>query len=283
MMKTTKSELVRGSGIVVVMDALGTRNLSIGECEKFLRDRSRLLDEAMHRWEQVRYHDPKSGNSSRVVPHLLAFGDTLVVSLEMRAFSNKKHGSVSFPTGFAEADLILYGIWIRNIAVVLSYLIREGLSRLMAFRGALSIGEFILDNHTSSILGPAVNDAVGWYEMVEGIGVVLTPHAALAIECVKTIEGQEFPEREEDPSFVLSEVYIKGDAKKQMYMLNWPGAYFYDGGKALTVSEARSRFLGHLFHLPKPIGTERKYELALDFFSEIVENHPPQHVLGTNK
>jgi hypothetical protein len=273
-MENNNPGVTTGKGIVVIMDAVGTKDLNTEGCIKFFETRSQLLNELSANCQAIIRGKPTSRVKYDFVHHLVSFADTVVLAIEIKGFTRKR-GSLAFPTGNPEDDLAWYGACVRKISPVLSRFIRNGLSRGMAFRGALSIGEFIVDEKSSSILGPAINDAAQWYDQFSGFGINLTPHTALAIASITNNEKELYKDEfKENKECIFTDITLKDNSKIKMYSINWPSAYYTDQEKSLTAFKSKSIFLKDIFGFNIPIGTENKYNSAIDFFMEVIEKYP---------
>jgi hypothetical protein len=72
------------------------------------------------------------------------------------------------------SDLVNYHGFLAAVAVA------RGITYEMPIRGATSVGDFQLSE--DAFIGPAIDEAAGWYEKADWIGVHLTPSAAFAFE-----------------------------------------------------------------------------------------------------
>ncbi len=63
-----------------------------------------------------------------------------------------------------------------------SKIIPDALKGGLPLRGAISFGEYYVDQENNVLLGTAVDEAASWYEIVDWIGVILTPSAKMTFE-----------------------------------------------------------------------------------------------------
>ncbi|MBI1900490.1 MAG: hypothetical protein HYS13_05170 [Planctomycetia bacterium] len=84
------------------------------------------------------------------MPALFTFNDTIVVALESGVDN--------------EYDAI------KGFAKIVRRFISYSLTKHLLFRGAFSIGSYILEENQNLIMGSAVTDAASWYDQPELIG-----------------------------------------------------------------------------------------------------------------
>jgi hypothetical protein len=89
------------------------------------------------------------------------FGDTLLITYEIKDRSKEQQYFV-------------------GLGFILRLFLCEALQLGLMFRGSLSLGDYV--DKDSVVLGPAISDAAAWYEELDMMGVVLTPHATLALK-----------------------------------------------------------------------------------------------------
>ena len=107
------NEPIHCYGIIAMIDALGTRGLTIEQCLDFFQIRQDLIAESLFRWEAASNHSSETENASKVKIYIQSFADTIVLAVEMKEFESI-HGKVSFPTGYIETDNLFYGMWLER-------------------------------------------------------------------------------------------------------------------------------------------------------------------------
>lgn len=253
----------RRYGIVAIVDALGMRSATIQDSERFLNVRRQLVKSSFQRWPVASGHEADTGNDSNTSIYFQSFADTLIVAVELMEFSSE-HGKTKFPTASKEADALFYGMWIERLSYVLGDLLRDAMTSGVVFRGALTSGQYILDKRSNSILGPAINDVVSWYESFESTGIILTPHASMVIDYVSL-------HRKLLSSVTKTELFLKSNQKINQYVVNWPNAFLKGDYSEENKKKAWNHFRFVLTQLAIPRGTEQKYYSAEGFFREILD------------
>ncbi|MBE3094342.1 MAG: hypothetical protein IMZ52_04870 [Actinobacteria bacterium] len=251
-------------GVIAMVDALGTRNYSLDECINFLEKRQELIQRSFQRWEVASSHAKESKNNSKKKIHFLSFADTLIVAIEMLEFSSKSD-KIKFPSGNLEADSLFYGMWLERLSWVMGDLLRDGLIEKIVFRGAISVGEYLFDRESKSILGPTMNDVANWYEAFDCNGIILTPHASLIIEYLAT-------KRKYFDSIIKTEIPFKNNTTKECYVVNWPNSFCRGDYSDENIKKATNTFLSSLTQLTIPSGAEDRYKVAQSFFNEVISN-----------
>jgi hypothetical protein len=153
-MKT--SDLKPKFGIVAMIDALGVRNATIQGSIDFINNIQELVEDVpgfmAGYLETCESYKHKKFRSEP--PALTTFGDTFIFSWQMK------------PDELSD--------YLPDVGFFLSFIIVSGLENKMAFRGALSVGDYIQSGAT--VLGPAIADVASWYDNSEMIGVFATPY-----------------------------------------------------------------------------------------------------------
>jgi len=154
-----KSDPKSKFGIIAMVDALGMRNATVAESKQFIGDIQTFLKHLpkfMADYFNQLPNTPKSKKFNDQPPQLATFGDTLIFSWEI-----------------TPQELSAY---IPDVGFFLSYVILWGLENKIAFRGAVSVGDYIQSEAT--VLGPAISDAAAWHDCPEMIGIIATPFSA---------------------------------------------------------------------------------------------------------
>lgn len=262
------NEPVHCYGIVTMIDALGTRGFSIEQCKDFFKVRQDLIENSLYRWQVASHHSSKSYNTSKVKIYIQSFADTLILAVEMKEFGSV-HGNLKFPTGFNETDNLFYGMWLERLAYVLGDLIRDALYQKIVFRGAMSVGEYIIHEDSNSILGPAIIDAARYYEKFESIGIILTPNSSAVID---NLSKQRSPWL----SLIKSEIPFKDKKQREVYVINWPNAFCKEDYSEIKVKKVKKDFQKIMSELHIPSGTEQKYNTANELFERVYRENTKQ-------
>jgi len=109
--------------------------------------------------------DKAAGQAIRhnlIEPRIFTFNDTIIIAQ---------------PT-----DLENEYLAIKAFATTVRRFISYSLTKNLFFRGAFSIGFYLMGQNHDLIMGDAVTDAVSWYEQPEFIGVIATPKASRSLK-----------------------------------------------------------------------------------------------------
>lgn len=167
-------------GIVVVMDALGAKSLTIEGAFEFLQLRDNLVLDLPLLYDAIQ---------TEMVKHLVDIDEAGDVSKESEGrfpFQPVKHEVLTFGDSF----ILLYPCSVEEIALALKW-VAEWCAHVMScameqkvfLRGAFSVGEYLYGgSHSNTVLGPAVADAASWCEQADWIGVTVTPSAGYFLE-----------------------------------------------------------------------------------------------------
>jgi hypothetical protein len=224
-----KTELKTQYGIVAMIDALGIRNATIQESKDFIHGIQDIVASVPPFVSKYLEDSPKSKKIEIEPPQLTTFGDTCIFTWEM------KPGELSD--------------FLPDVGVFLSYVIILGLRNKLAFRGALSVGNYIQSGAT--ILGPAISDAAAWYDTAEMIGVIATPQCGQLLST--TNETKRFTTME----FLKYSVPIKCNISKELWVTGWPD--LLDAISHKDEPNFYKTYFSLIQHFPIPKGTEEKY------------------------
>ena len=235
------NDLRKKFGAVLVIDALGASNYTEVQIKKFLSARAKINEIVKELAKKVH----ASGNLPP--PSIFTFGDTIIVTIELRA---KKH-----------FEMPLFRIW-----VLLRRYLYHSLENGILFRGVFSIGHYIEDQKSNTVMGPAVSDAASWYTLPEWMGISSTPKTNNYLESY-------YHSRDGYGDIAYLHKYpvpLKQGNYFDLYTIDWPSAFFDKGlNKHDNPKEPRKRFLELLKELQVPLGTEMKYENTKKYFTFI--------------
>lgn len=230
-------------GFVAVLDALGTRTASLGEAAKYLtliQDIESEITTSLH----VTLHDKGVDPAIFDKLSIRFFADTILITYEVK----DKRKELQYFT---------------RITFVLRMFIYKALEMGLLFRGSLSLGEYV--DKDAVVLGPAVSDAAIWYEELDMVGVMVTPHAALALKHLHVRKWAVPTMWVWQGEAVLEKACFK-DAKKpplDIFLLNW--VYCIAAGDEKPVDEL-SWFYKTMRAFPIPAGAETKFANTEAFF-----------------
>jgi len=227
------------TGLIAILDALGAKQFSETESYQFLESRDLVLNKLSERAE--------AGQIDKKRLKMFTFNDTVVIVFLA------KHHEVTL------RDVTQFSQRLRAFLM-------HSLQNRILFRGALSVGEFYrVDNHTNTVMGPAVSDAAAWFEQSDWMGVHATPHTSMFIQ---SLLQRASAVQEHDNLLIDYKVPLKGRSPLTLKVINWPKA-FYVKGLRPDGGQARAMLLSFLSRYQTPVGTEMKYFNTVSFFDHV--------------
>jgi len=229
-------------GVVAILDALGARFFSEDESKRFLESRKIVLKLLAEKADSEAVRLQKDQITT------FTFNDTVLIVLK-----SIKGGPI------ADAPL-------RAFLRVLRKFIADSLTHAILFRGAFSIGPFLIDAHSNSIMGEAVADAASWYDKPDWIGVHATPRAYLDI-----LKRMESGTRIDDWKSAIVEYGVPlKNGTVDSKVVNWPKIFLTQNTSVCEDKETpRECVLRHIGKHRIPFGTEKKYFETLTFFDHV--------------
>ena len=229
-------------GIVAMIDALCVRNSTIEESAHFIENIQKIKNELPAFMADYFDGTPQLKKFECTPPQLTTFGDTFIFSWEMK------------PEELAE--------YLPHTGIILSYVVLTGLKLKMAFRGAISVGDYIQSGPI--ILGPAIADAASWYDSAEMVGVSATPYCGQFLGELNESNGENY--------FRRYDVQVKGNASKNLWCVPWPALL-----DMIEITETKGKTRLEIFYkmiqkFSIPKGTEDKYFNTESFVKWIAEN-----------
>lgn len=225
-------------GIVILMDALGARQYSDDTIKKFLLARSRLnaiLTNQVNSLKSLRL------TASTPKPITFTFGDTLIIVCELRS-KNCRH------------------VHVHMMLLLMQNYLYHSMEEGILFRGAYSIGTYIDDQVTNTVMGEAVTDAAAWYEKADWFGLASTPRTNNILQSLYYRSGSL-----SDPMFILKyPVPMKDGRAIDLYTVSWAGRFFQG-----NIKDPEKAFLDLMQTLPIPLGTESKHFNSQSYFYEV--------------
>jgi hypothetical protein len=227
-------------GIVLILDALGSKTLSQDGSKKFIIKRKNFIDNLNFYHIKLKKVDNEiRGNLSLMVP--FTFGDTMILAWSMPENDYDYH---------------------KYLPIVHEYvmpIISLGLESGLLWRGCISCGDFCLDEESNTIIGPAVADAAQWYERARWVGIINSPFCGKYISMAALELG--------GISSYLSIfceycVPLKNDNsniyKEKMWVVSWPAIYDIN-------LPSRARFYKDISPFPVAKGTEDILYATIEF------------------
>jgi hypothetical protein len=244
------SRITSVSGLVAILDALGTKLLSLPEAIKFVALRDSIQD-----------------FTEKVV-------ETSLPGLDMKRLSR-----------FTFNDTVAYvynppsGVTLREVEQfchVLRAFETHSIIRGTPFRGALAVGDFYIGDERT-VLGPAVSDAASWFEAADWIGIHATPHSSILIQSLL----EKRPETSLDHVLVDYDVPLKRDkSTRRLKAVNWPKGFFVRGLRPAGIGTTRGLVLSAFAQGRVPKDTELKYFNAIQFFDAVERSQDLENGFG---
>lgn len=206
------------NGVVVLIDALGTRHKSMLGCpEELFESLSKVID-----FTEDVIRSPQITKSVQEIISSMVILDSDTQTQPTVDTVNKKLYSFSdtLILTFYEKQMILNLI---EAAIATSIILIKGINIGMAYRGALSCGTFCTNENSkyTQIIGAAMNEAAYWYEKSEWLGVHCTPSAMgrLMLYYKKRLQP---PRNSLLNYFIMHEIPLKNHKTLNTWALNWP-------------------------------------------------------------
>jgi len=247
----TLSDLKSNFGLVVLLDALGASNFGDDEIRKFLE----LRAEVNRIVEGTAKHTPEDmtwGTGKLNAPKIFTFGDTVIMAFELN----------SKITHLAHLSLI---------SILLNRFLFLTFVGGVMFRGSFSIGKYIADDKTNTVMGEAVSDAASWYEKSNWMGLHATPKTVNILESMVTMDDFDPIDpkvnREKIAYFHRYNVPIKNKLVLDSYVVAWPLLFHSkDNLKNAGYINPKKYFMDILARYDIPLGTEEKYINTAAYF-----------------
>jgi hypothetical protein len=230
-------------GFVIILDGMGTKTETIEDSINYLNKIGNIEQEIKAALSATLPNDEAGRKFFYDIP-IRFFGDTLLMTYEVKDKS------------------LEYKYFIRLCFVVETFICRA-LSWKLLFRGSISLGEYIEEG--SVVLGPAVFDAASWYEKLNMVGVITTPHTTSVL---KSIFIHQFADQGLSHPDIwhcgfLDNHPLKTPDAVETFALNWPRQIFVIKDENETEEEWFYRTM-RIFSVPT--GTELKFQNTERFF-----------------
>lgn len=185
------SEHCKYRGAIVIADALGTKG----------------------KWTQKNYRE--------LIREYVELLDDVKVILQVLEKNSIINNSYISPKIFTISDTII-GIFLgdRNSALKYaslwsSYLVVQGITKDIYFRGSLGYGEIYLNEQYQIILGPTIDEVAEWHDKGLIIGIYTAP-SAVFYDYGKDVFGKI------GNPFVRYKIKIKNSYEYNCWITNWP-------------------------------------------------------------
>ena len=227
-------------GIVVLLDALGTRNASIEDSKSYLKAIETIHSEFMNVRSftaQGPYEIDKETKRQLETMEPKFFGDSILMTCNLHN-----------PNELCE--------YFDRMTFIISVMMVKALELGILFRGAVSIGEYIKKETVA--LGPAITDVASWYEKLEMVGVMCTPACSTRIKQAY-LKKRKSAFNEDQPTgkaFGLDQCPLKSGVIKT-YMLYWP--FIIEAFAKKESMDSLEWYYDRIAKLEIPMGTESKY------------------------
>ncbi|MFA5806021.1 MAG: hypothetical protein WC879_15395 [Melioribacteraceae bacterium] len=243
-------------GIVILLDALGVSGYNENQIKEFLSARQEINEivKSLTITDTLK----EIGYIGKFYPPIIfSFGDTVVVTIELKS---KK--------------FIKDHIWI--VSLLMKRYLFHSLEKRILFRGSFSIGNYIADSDSNTIMGEALNDAASWYEASDWMGIFSTPKTNSLLEYLycdyKKVNNMKHFHDNGITYLHSYSVPLKLGGNMNSYVINWPSAFF---DKTLLSIEGKENpekyFLEIMSSFTIPKGSESKYENIKKYFYYIAE------------
>ncbi len=269
---TPDSTIIQKFGLVAVMDVLGVRNDNTEQSrillEKIQAYKARCRDfRNDHCWKMLRDKiSPSEYNNWDLIfkkessLDIFFLGDTFVFA---------------FP--FPKDYLGNIGVLILKCIGLSSFFFTLAFEYDLFMRGACAIGDYLWADE-STVLGPAITDAITWHDKANWIGLHLTPTAAFHYQ--RHCEGIDAQAGEHPIPYPIP---LK-QGRKRMLTVNWaPDVTHnwnerFDKAFRFRKKNVRKCFLDIIRnHVTIPYGVEDKYENTLEYFEFGIDSFEKEH------
>lgn len=157
------------------------------------------------------------------------------------------------------------------VGQLLKYIIVKSAEKQILWRGAMSIGEYIENKRSNTLIGPAIEDAAAWYEAANWFGVMTTPSCSLKVNRLfEEMSGSDKVMKNLSETFIEYDVPLKESKTIRVPAIGWPFELLKSGtsvtsqGNTITPL-AKLYMILSAFSIPSK--TEDKYFNAIAFFN----------------
>jgi hypothetical protein len=246
-------KLKRKYGAVIILDALGASHYTDGQIKEFLSARIEINAIIRNLAKKL------TGKGVFASPSIFTFGDTIIITIELRS---KK---------YIENHITGIALLMRR------YLFHSLLNKIL-FRGAFSIGYYIEDSESNTVMGEAVTDAASWYDKFEWMGLSCTPKTNSVLE-------YHCPHADDDIKFIHKyDVPLKDGKTFKLHTISWPGVFHDKHILRRGEKEDPRKWLLEIlkdFHIP--IGAETKIENTKKYFTFVEKELAKRELKASTK
>jgi len=256
-MVKVSSEVTYKMGYVLMLDVLGFKeSITPTYSTKFLE----IWNDIRNTLIKAKQDCEKENTSENLIMclDLLCLSDTILIGVSLE------------PNKAKLAFVTLY-----SLVKVIEELVFNCMTKYkLFFRGALSYGEYLVNDDLNIAFGPAINEAAAWYETTDWCGIVLTPSAEYRHEYLLSLPEEELSH---DAKVLMSGFVRKykipfkpGVPNACHYALLWfmPSL---GGGKDRRIWESLTLSLSSMAHHPV---FALKHSNTVDFVKYILKDTP---------
>jgi len=250
-------------GIVVIIDALGAKSLTIEGAREFLKLRDEVVIDLPFINDTINW----------AMAEMIASPAETPIDSRQRNILDQlretKHEVVTFGDSFIllyECKPEVINLALARVAQWCELTVSAAMDRKVFLRGALSIGNYLYGgSQSNTVLGPAVADAASWCEVADWIGVAVTPSAGYYLN-QSSINPNELRHHTQfhffhQQSYIKYSVPLKGGHREELWTLMWP-RHFFDHEKPDSI---RQRLATIFAGTSMPKGSESKYSNTWDY------------------
>lgn len=231
------------TGVIAILDALGVKGIWAREDPKAVVKRWDYIIENFKTFKQFHNEDKEAIGTSKV----FSFSDTVIITY----------------VGDEEDELQL----LNDMGLHLNLPFCDALLEGIFFRGVISKGKFI--QTSKMIIGPAVDEAMSWFERHDWMGVSLAPSASFILDEYDIEGGKiEWFTRYDVP--LKKNTSLKDNVDKNTWVLKWPETL--EDSYVLQDSEQNPKSALLNAFSKSPIGPDviSKYKNTIDFYDTIM-------------
>ena len=231
------------TGVIAILDALGVKGIWAREDPKIVVARWNFIIDNFKNFKQFNNEDNTSVGVSKVV----SFSDTVIITY----------------VGDEGDELQL----LNDMGLHLSLPFCDALLEGVFFRGVISKGKF--KQTPRMIIGPAIDEAMSWFERHDWMGVSLAPSASFMLdEYVNEGNKMKWFTRYDVP--LKKNISSDNHVDKNMWVLKWPE--ILEDASVLQESKQnpKSALLDAFSRSPIDPDAISKYKNTIEFYDQIM-------------
>ncbi len=231
------------TGVIAILDALGVKGIWAREDPKTVVARWNYIIDNFKGFKQLNNEDRKSVGISKVV----SFSDTVIITY----------------VGDEGDELQL----LNDMGLHLSLPFCDALLEGVFFRGVISKGKF--EQTSRMIIGPAIDEAMSWFERHDWMGVSLAPSASFMLDEYVN-EGNKMKWFTSYDVPLKKNISSNNPVDKNMWVLKWPE--FLEDTFVLQESKQnpKSALLEAFSSAPIDPDAISKYKNTIEFYDQIM-------------